>query len=144
MNHANDKKWLQEKLIANLESKSIIVVHSASYHNVRINRYPTNSVIKAEVLFCSDKHGIWYSSDMTKAELYDLIKTHKSQHEIFAIDYLLADDGHAVIKLPPYHPDSNSEEKIGGIVNTRTAAKKKKILLSCEMFNNWQGGISPL
>ena len=102
----------------------IIVVDSASYHNVWINRYPTNNVIRAEVLFCSDKHGIWYSSDMTKAELYDLIKTHKSEHEIFAIDCLLADDGHAVIKLSPNNPDSNSEEKIRGIVKTRIAGKK--------------------
>jgi hypothetical protein len=30
MNRANDKKWLQEKLIPNLESKSGIVVDIAS------------------------------------------------------------------------------------------------------------------
>ena len=34
INHANYMKWLQEKLIPNLESKSVIVVDNASYHNV--------------------------------------------------------------------------------------------------------------
>jgi len=51
MNHANYMKWLQEKLIPNLESKSVIVVDSASYHNVQLNRHPTSNARKGEVLF---------------------------------------------------------------------------------------------
>jgi len=74
MNHSNYKKWLQEKLIPNLEFKSVIVVDSESYHNVRINRHPTRNALKGEMLFWLDKNGIRFSSDMTKAELYDLIK----------------------------------------------------------------------
>jgi predicted O-methyltransferase YrrM len=63
MNHANYKKWLQ-KLIPNLESKSVIVVDSASYHNVQVIRNPTSNARKDEMLFWLDKH----SSDMTKVE----------------------------------------------------------------------------
>jgi hypothetical protein len=74
MNHANYKKCLQEKLIPNLESKSVNVVDSESYHNARLNRHPTINARKGEMLFWFDKHGIRYSSDVTKAELYDLIK----------------------------------------------------------------------
>ena len=61
---------------------------------------------------------------MTKAELYDLIKMHKPQYETFAIDRLLADHGHTVLRLPLYHPDLNPTEQNWGIVNTRIAAKK--------------------
>jgi len=43
MNHANYKKCLQEKLIQNLESKSVIVVDNAPYHNVERNRHPTRN-----------------------------------------------------------------------------------------------------
>ena len=86
MNHANYKKWLQEKFISNLKSKSVIVVDSASYHNVQLNWDPTSNARRGEMLFCLDKHGIRYSSDMTKAELYNLIKMHKLQYETFAID----------------------------------------------------------
>jgi hypothetical protein len=81
MNHANYKKLLQEKLIPNLESKSVIVVDNTSYHNVQINRHPTSNARKGEMLFWLDKHGIRYSSDMTKAGLYDLIKMHKPQYK---------------------------------------------------------------
>ena len=60
---------------------------------------------------------------MTKADLYYLIKMHKPQYETFAIDCSLADHGHTVIRLPPYHADLNPIEKIWGIVKTRIAAK---------------------
>ena len=75
------------------------------------------------MLFWLDERGIRYSSDITKAELYDLIKMHKPQYETFAIDRLLGDNGHTVLRLSPYHPDLNPIEQIWGIVKTRIAAK---------------------
>jgi transposase len=142
MNHANYKKWLQEKLIPNLECESVIVVDNASYHNVQLNQHPTSNARKGEMLFWLDKHGIRYSSDMTKAELYDLIKMHKPQYETFAIDCLLAENGHTVIRLPPFHPHLNPIKRIWGIMKTRIASKN--VTLSCEIFSNWQSRILPL
>jgi len=60
MKHANYKKWLQ-KLIPDLESKSITVVENACYHNVQLNRHPTSNARKSEMLFWLDKHGIRYN-----------------------------------------------------------------------------------
>jgi hypothetical protein len=60
---------------------------------------------------------------MTKAELYVLIKMLKPQYETSAIDCLLAEHGHTVLRLPPYHPDLNPIEKIWGIVKASIAAK---------------------
>ena len=112
MNHAKYKKWLQE-FIPDLESKSVTVFDSASYHNAQLNRHPTSNARKGEMLFWLDKHDIRYSSDRTKAELCDLIKMHKPQYETLAIDCLLAEHGHTVIRLPPYRPDLKLIEKIG-------------------------------
>ena len=78
MNHANYMKWLQE-LFPIFESKSVIVVDNASYHNVQLNKHPTSNARKGEMLLWLDKHGTHYSSDMTKSELYDLINMHKPQ-----------------------------------------------------------------
>jgi len=122
MNHANYKKWLQEKLIPNLESKLVIIVNNASYHNVQLNQHPTSNARKGEIMSWVDKHDVWYSSDMTKAELHDLIKMDKMQCETFEINCLLAEHEHTVIRLPPYHPDLNPIEKIWGIMKTRIAA----------------------
>jgi len=101
MNHENYMKWLQDWIIPNLESKSVIVVDNASYHNVQLNWHPTSNASKGEMLLWLDKHGTQCSSNMTKAELYDLIKVHKPQYEAFATDRLLADHGHTVLRLPP-------------------------------------------
>jgi transposase len=122
MNHTNYKKWLQGKLIPNLKPSSV-VVDSASFHNVQVNRHPTSNARKAEMLSWLDKHGIRYSSDMTKVELYDLIKMHKPQPQTFAIDGLLAEHGHTAIRLPPYRPDLNPTEKNWDIVKNRVAEK---------------------
>jgi hypothetical protein len=50
---------------------------------------------------------------MTKAELYDLIKMHKPQHETVATDCILAEHRHTVIRLTPYHLDLNPIKKFG-------------------------------
>jgi len=60
-------KWLQDLLIPNLESKSVIVVDSASYHNIQFNWHPTSNARKVEMLLWLDKHGTQYSPNMTKA-----------------------------------------------------------------------------
>ena len=123
MNQVNHMKWLQEKLIPNLESKSVIVVDNASYHNVQLNRHPTSNARKGEMLFWVDKRDIRYSSDMTKAELYDVIKIHRPQYETFC-NCLLANHGHTVMRLLPCHPDLNPTEKKNlGIVKTRIVAR---------------------
>jgi hypothetical protein len=142
MNHTNYKKWLQ-KLIPNLESKSVILVENACYHNVQLNRHPTSNTVKSEMLFWLDKHGIRYKSDMTKAELYDFIKMHKPQYVTFAIDCLVAEHGHTLIRLPPYHPDLNPIENNWGNVKTRIAAKNVTFHVSCEIFGSWQSRILP-
>jgi hypothetical protein len=94
------------------------------------------------MLFRLEERRTCYSSDMTKAKLYDLIKMHKPQYETFAINRLIADHGHTVLRLSPYHTDLNPIQQIWGIVKTRIAAKM--LLLSCEMFSNWQSRILPL
>jgi hypothetical protein len=98
---------LQEKLIPILERKSVIVIENASYQNVQLNRHPTSNAGKGEMLFWLDKRVTRYSSDMTKAEMYELIKMHKPQYETFATDCLLAEHAHTVIRLPLHHLDLN-------------------------------------
>ena len=48
---------------------------------------------------------------------------HKPQYETLATDCLLAEHGHTMIRLLPYHPDLNPIEKYWGIMKIWTAAK---------------------
>jgi hypothetical protein len=89
MYEASCKKWLHEKLIPNLEPKSVIVVNCVSYHNVQINWHTTSIARKGEMLFWLDKHGIWYSSSITKVELYDKKKciNHNMRLFLYFVDH---------------------------------------------------------
>ena len=69
------------------------MVDSASYHNVQINRHATSNARQGEMVFWLHEHGLRYSTNMTKAELYHLIKMHKPQYQTSAIDGLLAEHG---------------------------------------------------
>jgi uncharacterized protein YifN (PemK superfamily) len=39
-------KWLKDKLIPNLQTKSVLVIDNATYHNAQLNPVPTSSARK--------------------------------------------------------------------------------------------------
>ena len=49
MNDQNFTKWVQEKLIPNLQTPSAIVMDNASYHSVQTDRFPTSASKKADI-----------------------------------------------------------------------------------------------
>lgn len=123
MNHKNYLKWLNEKLIPNLEKNSVLVIDNASYHNVSILKCPTSSWRKGAMQqWLSERNIIWQIRD-TKMDLYNIIKLHKPRNKNYVADKLLAEHGHVVLRLPPYHPELNPIEKIWALVKNRVAAR---------------------
>jgi transposase len=53
-----------------------------------------------------------FHDGMLKIQLYHLIKAHKPLHKNFSIDNIMAAHGHAVLRLPPHHPDFNPIEPV--------------------------------
>jgi transposase len=49
---------------------------------------------------------------MLKAQLYELIKLNKPKQKCYVIAQILAEEGHTVLRRPPYHPDINPIELI--------------------------------
>jgi len=143
MNHANYMNWLQEKLISNLESKSVVVFDNESYHNVQLNLHPTTPNQQCQKRWNAvwlDERGIRYSFDMTKAKLYDLIKIHKPQFDFcnWSIVRRTWTNSAQSASLQSWC----KPHRIGDIVKTRIAAKN--VILSCEVFSNWQSRTLPL
>lgn len=50
MNSPLFETWFQEQLLPNLPDNSVIVMDNASYHSKQINKKPTTSTKKAEIL----------------------------------------------------------------------------------------------
>lgn len=122
MNSSNFFKWMSDKVIPNLPENSIVVMDNAPYHCTQINKAPTMANLKSDMQKWLQEKGLFYEESWTKPVLYDVIKKNKGE-PIFAIDNLLAEKGHEVVKLPPYHCDLNPIEKIWALMKRRVAEK---------------------
>lgn len=111
MNQINYEKWLEEKLIPNLQPRSVIVVDNAAYHNVKVDKVPTKSATKIVMKEWLTKNNIPFTEEMLKIELFQLITLHKPA-EKYSMDQIIESAGHTVLRLPPYHPDLNAIELI--------------------------------
>jgi hypothetical protein len=106
-------RWLEQKLVPNLPPNFVIVLDTASYHNVQDDKPPSFSSKRDVMKVWLDTRGIRYPEDSTKVELFQLIKQTKPTFQKFSTDSLLARYGHVALRLPPYHPELNPLEKCG-------------------------------
>jgi hypothetical protein len=77
----------------------------------------------------SMKEIYFFDFSETKPELYEKIKIHKPNRQVYVIDKLLSEHGHSVLRLPPYHPELNPIELMWALVKNYVAAHNDK-------FNN--------
>uniref|UniRef100_A0A6P7H944 Uncharacterized protein LOC114348897 n=1 Tax=Diabrotica virgifera virgifera TaxID=50390 RepID=A0A6P7H944_DIAVI len=123
MNHQNYMKWLKDKLLPNLPCNSVLVIDNAAYHNVTLEKCPTSASKKDIMKQWLTERNIFFDESETKPELYNKILIAKPKNPVYAVDQLLAQHGHSVLRLPPYHPELNPIEKIWAILKNEVAAK---------------------
>jgi transposase len=123
MNKNNFEKWVKDRLLPNLEPRSVLVIDNAPYHNIECDDYkvPTTNSKKSEMAAWLNRQGIPHSDDMLKPQLYRLIQLHKPTNKRFFVDELLQREGHSVLRLPPYHPELNPIELIWAEVKSHIA-----------------------
>ncbi|CAH2084624.1 unnamed protein product [Euphydryas editha] len=122
MNATNFLKWMTEMVVPYLPEKSLVVMDNAPYHCTQINRAPTMSNLKSELQEWLKEKNIFFEESWTKPVLYDIIKKNK-EPPVYAIDELLRQHNHEVVRLPPYHCDLNPIEKIWSLAKRRVADK---------------------
>jgi hypothetical protein len=50
MNSDNFEKWMNEKVIPNLATPSVIIMKNAPYHGKQVDKSPTKSSLKKDML----------------------------------------------------------------------------------------------
>ncbi|XP_039754386.1 uncharacterized protein LOC120629507 [Pararge aegeria] len=126
MNYENYEKWLRTQLLPNLPPNSVVVVDNASYHNKQWDLAPTSNSKKADMQAWLTDKGIQYEESLLKPQLYNLIKANKKRFTTFSIDRILAEQGHQVLRLPPYHPDLNPIEMAWSDIKQYVGSKNVK------------------
>lgn len=122
MNGANFLKWMKEKLLPNLKTKSAIVMDNASYHSVQTDKCPTSTTRKADIQKWLRDHDIPFEDDLLRPQLLALAKIHKPE-PTYLIDNIVREYGHEVLRLPLYHPDLNAIELIWSQVKQIVASR---------------------
>ena len=107
MNREKFDKWVNDNLLPNLPTNSVIVLDNAPYHTVQEDRCPTMATKKADIIAWMTKQGIAVPQNKPiKATLIEICKQHKPRPS-YRIDGILKRHGHETLRLPPYHADLN-------------------------------------
>jgi len=121
MNAELFEKWFEEKLLPNIPDNSNIIMDNASYHNVLSeNSPPTSTCAKEKIKAWLDSNKIPYSNDSLKAELVEILRR-KLPEPIYMLDELAAQQGHHIIRTPPYHPELQPIEICWGVLKNYIA-----------------------
>ncbi|XP_054265845.1 uncharacterized protein LOC128988514 [Macrosteles quadrilineatus] len=111
MNFSNFEKWIRERVLPNLPPNSVIVIDNAPYHGEQEDKVPNKSSTKKVMVEWLSKHGEDYEQNTTrKAELFEAIERLKPPQKVYKIDNLVRQQGHTILRLPPYMCDLNTIE----------------------------------
>jgi transposase len=82
------------------------------YHSKKIDKVPTTATKKAEIQQWMRDKNIVYEDDLLKAELLQIVRTHKHLYGDYVVDQMARQAGHTVLRLPPYHCELNAIELV--------------------------------
>lgn len=94
--------WFQTQLVPNLLPNSLIVMDNAPYHSRIINKCPTSSNNKADIIQYLIDHSIVPNPTILKPESL-LIANEIAPPKVYFIDEIAKKFGHRILRLPPYH-----------------------------------------
>lgn len=133
MNAEIFQKWFQEKLLPNIPKNSLIILDNASYHNtLSISSAPTPTCSKERIRNWLECNKIPCSNDSLKAELVEALKK-LAPEPLYEIDEIAREQGHEVVRTPPYHPELQPIEICWGVVKNEVARNCKFTMKELEL-----------
>nr|XP_023012847.1 uncharacterized protein LOC111502901 [Leptinotarsa decemlineata] len=103
------EEWFKNILVR-LPQGSVIVMNNASSR--RVDKLPTSCWKKADITEWLQMKTIPFESTMSKAELLNLAKRHKSKFVRYVTDEMAKTKGMSVLRLPPYHCELKTIELV--------------------------------
>lgn len=87
---------------------------NASYYSRKTDKPPSSSSNKATITGRLEKKGVKIRGGFLKAEFLHCVQQHTSNEDSknYVIDKIVSDNGHWVVRLPPYHCKYNPFESI--------------------------------
>jgi transposase len=121
MNQGMFTKWFKEKLLPNIPDNSLIIMDNASYHNVLAPlSAPTSLCKKERIRSWLERNSIPIKEDCLKAELVEILAK-VGPEPTYILDEIAGEQGHEILRTPPYHPELQPIETCWGIVKNEIA-----------------------
>lgn len=105
MNHQVFEDWLKNYLLPQLEPNSVIVMDNAPYHSRQDRKIPNMGTKKADMVTFMEEENIPVPDERsTKKELLNIIlNSDIDKEKSYTVDKLARENGHEVLRLPPYY-----------------------------------------
>jgi len=115
------RKWFTDALLPNIPSQSIIVMDNASYHNILTeDSAPTPTCSKEKIRDWLEQNKIPCAQDCLKVELVEVLRK-IAPEPTYEVDVIAKQEGHKVLRTPPYHPELQPIEKCWAVVKNEVA-----------------------
>ena len=101
-----------EQMLDFIPKKSVIVMDNASYRSRNTENLPTTAWKKTDIMQWMASKNISFKKDFVKAELLNIVKTHKDKYKQYAVDTTAEKRGITILRLPPYHCELNPIELV--------------------------------
>lgn len=116
------ENWFQNHLLKNIPDHSVIVMDNASYHSRLLQKAPNSSSRKTEIQEYLLQNDIYFEPDYKKEQLLEVLKSYAIKKQ-YACDSLAEEQGHTVLRLPPYHCIFNPIEHLWHQVKSKVRAE---------------------
>ena len=111
MNSEVFEKWFSS-VLDSIEPGSVIIMDNAPYHSRRVERIPTSSWRKCEIIDWLNSKNVKFEPTMLKLQMLDIVKVKKREYIKYAVDEMAQERGVVMLRLPPYHCEINLIELI--------------------------------
>lgn len=129
MDHQRFLQWFQ-KLLLQFSVPTVFVMDNAPYHSVILDKTPTTSDRKETMVQWLLARDIAADMSMTKLLLYSLVKQNKPVTPTYVVDEVAREQGHTIIRLPPYHCHFNPIELVWSDVKTYIRKNNKSFTIT--------------
>ena len=94
--------WFSQQLLPGLPPSCVIVMDNAKYHSRQINKKPTQASKKEEIINFLLSKNVVVPQKCTKKELLGIVKNLNIAPQ-YMVDEIARQNGHVVLRLPPYY-----------------------------------------
>lgn len=120
MNADTYKTWLNTNLLPHLPDNAIVVLCNTPIQSIQMNKPPNSTSKREDLEKWLHQHKVPFESNLLKVQLYELIRLN-CPSKICVVDEILKENGHEVLRIPPYNYDLNPIEYMCSLIKTRVA-----------------------